>query len=335
MLDQGRPTDNLTRVHISLHIYYYQVPCFHLESPDSAKTDSQSSSMNLWTGAPTCGSIGASLRAFGLAIACATLVMLRYMNPSSSIDFHSSSRRSRTQTPRFSRPQTQSHNRTRSRNLTFSRKFRANKTASDTSVLSRQVVENNNGPRGVVFRNIGSVKQTNGTSSLTFNNGFVLEGKPFRILSGSFHYFRTHPAQWKDRLEKMKAAGLNTVMTYIPWNLHETKHEVFTFEGLWNISSFMELVHGTGLHLIVRPGSFICAEWDLGGLPSWLLHEQHATFRTSKSKSFLRHVEKYFHKLLPILAKFTHNRGGPILAFQVESEFESVGRSDPEYLPGA
>lgn len=166
------------------------------------------------------------------------------------------------------------------------------------------------------------------------DGSFYLDGKPLRIISGSFHYFRTHPEQWKDRLERMKAAGVNTVMTYIPWNLHERRRGAynFTIDG-WDIVRFIKLVQQMRLHLIIRPGPYICAEWEFGGFPSWLLHDPNMMTRTSSYPPFMNHVKRYFNQLLPLLARFTHQRGGPVIAFQVENEFgSSITSPDKTYL---
>jgi len=165
-------------------------------------------------------------------------------------------------------------------------------------------------------------------------SSFYLDGKPLRIISGSFHYFRTHPEQWKDRLQRMKAAYVNTVTTYIPWNLHERRRGVynFTVDG-WDLVRFIKLVQEMELHLIVRPGPYICAEWEFGGFPSWLLHDPNMVTRTSKYPAYMDRVKKYFSQLLPLLARFTHQRGGPIIAFQVENEFAvSYTSPDQTYL---
>ena len=151
---------------------------------------------------------------------------------------------------------------------------------------------------------------------------FQLDGKRFRILSGSFHYFRTHPAQWQDRLLKMKSAGLNTVSTYVPWNLHEEKESKYEFAGLWNIVGFIKAVESAGLKLIVRPGPYICSEWELGGLPSWLLGKRNIKVRSSKDQYYLKKVESYLAKLLPIFVPYQYSQGtGPIIAFQIENEY--------------
>ncbi len=157
-----------------------------------------------------------------------------------------------------------------------------------------------------------------------YGDSFYLDGRPFRILSGSFHYFRTQPAQWGDRLLKMKAAGLNTITTYVAWNIHEKVRGDFQFSGRYDVASFIRHVHEVGLKLIVRPGPYICSEWDWGGLPSWLLHDPNMVIRRSTYKPYIDHVEAYFSKLIPLLATYQYKKGaGPIIAFQIENEHGS------------
>lgn len=162
---------------------------------------------------------------------------------------------------------------------------------------------------------------------------FMLEGKPFRILSGSIHYFRVVPEYWRDRLLKLKAMGLNTVETYVPWNRHEEVKGQFNFKGILDVVKFIKIAHSLGLYVIVRPGPYICAEWDLGGLPSWLLHDPKMKLR-SMYPPFLHAVQKYFKKLLPKLVPLQFSHGGPIIAFQVENEYGSFGDTDlsPDYM---
>lgn len=105
----------------------------------------------------------------------------------------------------------------------------------------------------------------------TADGVFSLDGKPMTILSGAIHYFRTHPDQWRDRLEKLKDCGFNTVETYTPWNLHEKTPGKFDFTGMLDIGRFLDLAADVGLYAIVRPGPFICAEWEFGGMPADLL----------------------------------------------------------------
>ena len=110
-------------------------------------------------------------------------------------------------------------------------------------------------------------------NSFTYNEKeFMLNGKPFKVISGAMHYFRIVPEYWLDRLTKLKACGFNTVETYIPWNLHERAEGKFDFTGILDLERYITLAEGLGLNLIIRPGPYICAEHDFGGLPSWLLN---------------------------------------------------------------
>ena len=100
---------------------------------------------------------------------------------------------------------------------------------------------------------------------------FLMDGKPYQIISGAMHYFRIPAEYWEDRLKKLKACGFNTVETYTPWNLHERREGEFDFSGMLDIERFITIAESLDLNVIVRPGPYICAEWELGGLPSWLL----------------------------------------------------------------
>ena len=101
------------------------------------------------------------------------------------------------------------------------------------------------------------------------NQQFVLGDEPIQILSGAVHYFRIVPEYWEDRLMKLKSCGLNTVETYIPWNLHEPKEGQFTFDGIADLERFVQIAGDLGSHVILRPSPYICAEWEFGGSPSW------------------------------------------------------------------
>src|SRR6478752_1599363 len=113
------------------------------------------------------------------------------------------------------------------------------------------------------------------------NGEFMLDGKPFQVLSGAIHYFRTVPEYWEDRLRKLKALGMNTVETYVAWNVHEPKKGEFHFSGLADLEAFIETAQKLDLYVIVRPSPYICAEWEMGGLPAWLLAEEDMVLRSS------------------------------------------------------
>ena len=105
-------------------------------------------------------------------------------------------------------------------------------------------------------------------SIFEIRDDFYLDGKPFKIISGAIHYFRIVPEYWRDRLEKLKAMGANTVETYVPWNMHEPQKGQFRFDGMLDIKKFILLAQELGLYVIVRPSPYICAEWEFGGLPA-------------------------------------------------------------------
>ncbi|XP_017785898.1 PREDICTED: beta-galactosidase-1-like protein 2 [Nicrophorus vespilloides] len=169
---------------------------------------------------------------------------------------------------------------------------------------------------------------------------FTLNNKNITLFSGALHYFRVPQEYWRDRLRKMRAAGLNTVETYIPWNLHEPEPGVYDFgfggsdfQDLLHVEKFLKIAQEEDLFAIVRPGPYICSEWEYGGLPSWLLREKGMKVRTSDEK-FMGHVERYFKVLFAILTMFQFTKGGPIISFQIENEFGSMGIKEDAYLNG-
>ena len=161
-------------------------------------------------------------------------------------------------------------------------------------------------------------------------DNFYLDGKPFRIISGAIHYFRVVPEYWRDRLEKLKAMGANTVETYIPWNMHEPKKGEFHFEGMLDIRKFVETAQELGLYVILRPSPYICAEWEFGGLPGWLLKEDGMRLRGCY-EPFLKHIRDYYDVLFPIITPLQIDQGGPVILMQVENEYGYYG-DDTAYL---
>ena len=162
------------------------------------------------------------------------------------------------------------------------------------------------------------------------DGAFMLNGKPFQIYSGAIHYFRVLPEYWRDRLEKLKAAGFNTVETYVCWNLHEPKKGEFDFTGRLDIERYIKTAQELGLYVIIRPGPYICAEWDFGGLPAWLLKDKNMRLRCN-DPVFLQHVSDFYAELFRRLAPLQITRGGNIIAMQVENEYGSYG-NDKKYL---
>lgn len=153
--------------------------------------------------------------------------------------------------------------------------------------------------------------------------GFSLDGEPFRVLSGAAHYFRSQPEQWPVIMQSLRAMGLNTVETYLAWNSHEPE------EGVWRnldrIDRFLDAAGEAGLRTIVRPGPYICAEWDNGGFPSWLTGRVGRALRTS-DESFFAPVRRYLDRVVPRFAAHPS-----LLMVQIENEYGSYG-ADAEYL---
>ncbi len=167
-------------------------------------------------------------------------------------------------------------------------------------------------------------------SRFEIKDTFYLDGRPMKIISGAFHYFRTVPEYWRDRLEKLKAMGCNTVETYIPWNMHEPNKGEFRFEGMLDVERFIGLAQELGLYVILRPSPYICAEWEFGGLPAWLLREDGMRLRVCYPP-FLRHVEEYYKVLMPKVTPWQITRGGPVILMQVENEYGYYA-NDRDYL---
>ena len=161
------------------------------------------------------------------------------------------------------------------------------------------------------------------------NGQFYLDGKPLRILSGAMHYFRICPEYWEDRMRKLKQCGFNTVETYCCWNLHERKEGEFDFSGRLDLVKYIETAQKLGLYVILRPGPYICAEWDFGGLPARLLSED-IPLRCNDER-FLSQLRPYLLKVFELVKPLLCTNGGPILAMQVENEYGSYG-NDREYM---
>src|ERR1022692_347139 len=145
---------------------------------------------------------------------------------------------------------------------------------------------------------------------------FVVNGRPLQIISGEMHYPRVPREYWRDRMRKARAMGLNTISTYIFWNLHEPTPGVYDFSGPLDVAAFIRTAQEEGLYVILRPGPYVCAEWDLGGLPAWLLADPNMVLRSADEK-FLAPAERWLQRLGRELAPLQITHGGRILAVQV------------------
>lgn len=162
-------------------------------------------------------------------------------------------------------------------------------------------------------------------------NKFILDGEPIQIISGAVHYFRIVPEYWRDRLEKLKMCGFNTVETYIAWNMTEPDKDVFTTEGMADFEKFISIAEELGLNVIVRPGPYICAEWDMGGFPAYLNEIDGIDLR-SYNNQFLERIDKYLDFIIPKLIPHLSTNGGRIIAMQVENEYGGFSKQDKKYL---
>ncbi|KAM6169237.1 beta-galactosidase [Rhynchocyon petersi] len=170
------------------------------------------------------------------------------------------------------------------------------------------------------------------TFTIDYNqDSFLKDGQRFRYISGSIHYNRIPRFYWKDRLLKMRMAGLNAIQMYVPWNFHEPQPGKYQFSGDRDVEYFIRLAHELELLVILRPGPYICAEWDMGGLPAWLLENESIQLRSS-DPNYLAAVEKWLGVLLPKMKPLLYQNGGPIITVQVENEYGSYVSCDYNYL---
>jgi beta-galactosidase len=159
---------------------------------------------------------------------------------------------------------------------------------------------------------------------------FLLDGQPLQIRSGEMHYPRVPRAYWKDRMRKMRALGLNALCTYVFWNLHEPRPGEFDFTGDLDLAEYIRTAQAEGLWVLLRPGPFICSEWDFGGLPAWLLASSDLLVRSTDPR-FLAAAERYLRRVGQEVSGLQVAKGGPILMVQVENEYGSYG-NDKTYL---
>ncbi|QJD98414.1 beta-galactosidase [Mucilaginibacter robiniae] len=162
------------------------------------------------------------------------------------------------------------------------------------------------------------------------DESFLLDSKPFQMISGEMHYPRVPREAWRARMKMAKAMGLNTIGTYVFWNVHEPQKGKFDFTGNNDIVEFVKIAQQEGLWVILRPSPYVCAEWEFGGYPYWLQNEKGLVVR-SKDPQYLKEYETYIKEVGKRLAPLQINHGGNILMVQIENEYGSYG-SDKEYL---
>ncbi|MDE1191760.1 MAG: beta-galactosidase [Arachidicoccus sp.] len=162
------------------------------------------------------------------------------------------------------------------------------------------------------------------------DSAFLLDGKPFQIISGEMHYPRIPREAWRARMKAAKAMGLNTISTYVFWNVNEPEKGKFDFTGNNDIAAFVKAAQDEDLWVILRPSPYVCAEWEFGGYPYWLQNEKGLVVR-SKEKRYLKEYKKYINEVGKQLAPLQINHGGNILMVQIENEYGSYG-SDKDYL---
>ena len=161
-------------------------------------------------------------------------------------------------------------------------------------------------------------------------NQFLKDGEPIKLISGAVHYFRNLPDTWSDIFRKMRAMGCNCVETYCAWNMHEKKPGEFDFDGILDIAKFIKTAADEGLMAIVRPGPYICAEWEFGGLPWWIQADEEIEIRCS-NKAYIKYFDRYLDRLLAEIKPLLCTNGGNIIMLQCENEYGYYG-DDKEYL---
>ncbi|MDY4556043.1 MAG: beta-galactosidase [Prevotella sp.] len=159
-------------------------------------------------------------------------------------------------------------------------------------------------------------------------NTFLLDGKPFVVKAAEVHYPRIPRPYWEHRIKMCKALGMNTLCLYVFWNIHEQKEGVYDFSGQNDVAEFCRLAQKNGMYVIVRPGPYVCAEWEMGGLPWWLLKKKDIRLR-ERDPYFLERVRLFEKEVGKQLAPLTIENGGPIIMVQVENEYGSYGEDKP------
>lgn len=184
-----------------------------------------------------------------------------------------------------------------------------------------------------LFASASSVQAATTPRKETFEVGkgtFLLNGKPFVIKAAEVHYPRIPRPYWEQRIKMCKALGMNTLCVYVFWNAHEQREGEFDFTGNNDLAAFVKLAQKNGMYVIVRPGPYVCAEWDMGGLPWWLLKKKDIGLRR-KDPYFMERLELFEQKVGEQIGGMTIDKGGPIIMVQVENEYGAYAE-DKEYV---
>jgi beta-galactosidase len=161
---------------------------------------------------------------------------------------------------------------------------------------------------------------------------FLLDGKPYQVISGEIHYERIPREYWKQRMEMAKAMGLNTIATYVFWNVHEPQPGVYDFSGNYDLAAFLQLAQSEHLNVLLRAGPYGCAEWEFGGFPAWLLaNPRMNTALRTNDPVFMEPAERWIKRLAQEVASFQIENGGPIIATQIENEYGNFS-NDHAYM---
>ena len=173
-----------------------------------------------------------------------------------------------------------------------------------------------------------AAKDNNGGTFECGKGTFLLNGQPFVVKAAEVHYPRIPRPYWEHRIRMCKALGMNTLCLYVFWNIHEQQMDQFDFTGNNDVAEFCRLAQKNGMYVIVRPGPYVCAEWEMGGLPWWLLKKKDIQLR-ERDPFFMERVRIFEQKVGEQLAPLTIQKGGPIIMIQVENEYGSYGEDKP------
>lgn len=183
---------------------------------------------------------------------------------------------------------------------------------------------------GIILFSGGAIAQSAVHNFTLGDTAFLMDGKPFQMISGEMHCSRIPREYWRDRMKMAKAMGLNSIGTYIFWNVHEPVQGKYDFSGNNDVAAFVRMAQEEGLWVVMRPSPYVCAEWEFGGYPWWLLKDKSLKVRSTDPK-FLQAYRNYIRELAKQLVPLQVTHGGNILMVQIENEYGSYS-NDKDYL---